>query len=193
MNRNNTLVTIGLFIAAFALALLIMAFVFQQYEVDGPSMQPTLQNKNRLIVVKVQRSWARLTGHSWIPARDNIIVFNQANVFANTGNPEKQLIKRVIGLPGDTVVIKNGNVTIFNKQNPKGFNPDVNLPYGKVNEPTTSPSGSVDFTVPANEVYVMGDNRPDSYDSRYFGPVQVNNIIGKLDVRIYPFNEMNLF
>lgn len=193
MKRHNTLVTIGLFIAAFALALLIMAFVFQQYEVDGPSMQPTLQNKNRLIVVKVQRTWARITGHPWIPARDDIIVFNQANVFGNTGNLEKQLIKRVIGLPGDRIVIKNGKITIYNKQHPKGFNPDINLPYGKVNEPTTSPSGPVNFTVPANEVYVMGDNRPDSYDSRYFGPINVNNIIGKLDVRIYPFNEIEVF
>jgi signal peptidase I len=171
-------------------AFLLTAFVFQQYEVDGPSMESTLQNADRLIVVKLPKSWSELTGHPYIPTRGTIIVFNEGGLYNAEGVQEKQLIKRVIGLPGDRIVIKNNVVTIYNKQNPNGFDPDKTMAYGKV---ITTTSGNLDIVVQPNNVFVMGDNRPDSLDSRYFGQVPVKNIIGKLDLRIYPFNTIKIF
>ena len=189
-NYRGVLTTFFLFLAALIVALLLTAFVFQQYEVDGPSMETTLQNQDRLIVVKIPKTWSEITGHPWIPTRTSVVIFNQAGLYNANGVQEKQLIKRVIGLPGDHVVIKDNTVTIYNKQNPKGFDPDKTYPYGKVITYTT---GNVDTVIKPGYVWVMGDNRPDSLDSRYFGPIDVKNIIGKLNVRIYPFNSLRIF
>jgi signal peptidase I len=187
---RGVITTVLLFVAALLVAFLLTAFVFQQYEVDGPSMESTLQNADRLIVVKLPKSWSELTGHPYIPTRGTIIVFNEGGLYNAEGVQEKQLIKRVIGLPGDRIVIKNNVVTIYNKQNPNGFDPDKTMAYGKV---ITTTSGNLDIVVQPNNVFVMGDNRPDSLDSRYFGQVPVKNIIGKLDLRIYPFNTIKIF
>jgi signal peptidase I len=187
---HGFLTTALLFVAAIFVAFLLTAFVFQQYEVDGPSMQSTLQNKDRLIVVKLPKTWSKITGHPYVPPRGTIVIFNEGGLYNASGVQEKQLIKRVIGLPGDRVVIKDGYVTIYNKANPNGFDPDKTMPYGKV---ITYTSGDIDVIVQPNHVFVMGDNRPDSLDSRYFGQIPVSNIIGKLDVRIYPFNTVKIF
>jgi signal peptidase I len=104
----------------------------------------------------------------------------------------KQLVKRVIGLPGDHIVIKNGSIDIFNKQHPNGFDPDTTLAYGKAH-PLPYTSGDIDITLGKDQIYVCGDNRTDSLDSRIFGPVNVNQIIGQLVARIYPFNTLEAF
>ncbi|HUD06985.1 MAG TPA: signal peptidase I [Candidatus Saccharimonadales bacterium] len=187
---KNLLLTVALFAAAILVALFLTTFVFQQYQVDGPSMETTLNNQDRLIVYKVDRTWSKITGHPYIPNRGDIIIFNEAGLYSASGVQEKQLIKRVVGLPGDRVVVKNGTLTVYNSKHPNGFDPDTTLPYGKVIKDTT---GSVDVVVPANQVFVCGDNRPDSLDSRYFGTVPVSNIIGKLVLRIYPFNSISAF
>ena len=180
------------FVVAIALiiAALLTMFVFQQYQVDGSSMSTTLQNGNRLIVNKVPRTWARITGHPYIPKRGDIIVFVENGLYGLNDSGSDQLIKRVIGLPGERVVIKNGYVTIYNEVHPKGFRPDATLPYGKVIPYT---GDGLDLVVPKNEVFVMGDNRGDSLDSRIFGPVPVSNIIGQLVVRIYPLSEISKY
>jgi signal peptidase I len=189
-SKNTVLSFVAVFIVAAIIALLLTMNVFQQYQVDGSSMRTTLQNGNRLIVDKVPRTWARITGHPYIPKRGDIIFFVENGLYGLNDSGSDQLIKRVIGLPGDRVVIKNGYVTIYDKAHPNGFRPDKTLPYGKVIPYT---SGNIDLVVPANEVFVMGDNRGDSLDSRIFGPVPVSNIIGQLVVRIYPLSEMSRF
>lgn len=153
-------------------------------------MQTTLQNGDHLVVWKVSRTWARITGHPYIPNRGDIVIFNEPNLGGSVQGTDKQLIKRVIGLPGERVVVKNGVVTIYNKTHPKGFEPDKTLPYGKV-IPTTS--GNIDIALGKGQIFVCGDNRPDSLDSRIFGPVNVNNIVGKLVIRVLPLNEVKLF
>ncbi|HUC95697.1 MAG TPA: signal peptidase I [Candidatus Saccharimonadia bacterium] len=189
---KGLLSTALMFLFALVIAFLLTTFIFQQYQVDGPSMQTTLFNGNRLIVVKYQRTWARITGHPYIPGRGSIIIFNENGLYNAAGQPEKQLVKRVIGLPGDHIVIKNGMITIYNKQHPKGFDPDKTLSYynGKTIPYT---SGTINLTLPANEIFVCGDNRTNSLDSRVFGPINVNTIVGKLDMRIYPFNSLRFF
>jgi len=188
--RHEAFSTLLMFLLAILIAFLLTAFIFQQYQVDGPSMQTSLYNQNRLIVVKYQRTWARITGHPYVPKRGDIIIFNQGGLYNINGLPEKILVKRVVGLPGDRVVVSNGILKIYNKQHPVGFDPDKTQSYGKVIGYT---SGNIDITLSKNYIYVMGDNRSDSLDSRVFGPVNTSQIIGKLVLRIYPFNTVKLF
>ena len=178
----------GVLASALVLAFCLITFVFQSYQVDGPSMQTTLQNNDHLIVWKVQKTLARLTGSQYIPNRGDVIVFNEQT--ADTGGGEKQLIKRVIGLPGERVVVKNDAVTVYNKDFPNGFSPDKTLPYGKVI--VTTP-GNVDVTIKDDEVYAMGDNRTNSLDSRVFGPIKSKQIVGKLVLRVLPLNTVTKF
>lgn len=187
---RDALSIITVLLAALILAWGLISFVFQSYQVDGPSMQTTLQNSDHLVVWKVPRTLARITGHAYVPNRGDIIVFNEPGLADYGQGSNKQLIKRVIGLPGDRVVVKDGSITIYNKQHPNGFDPDKTMPYGKV-IPTTS--GNIDITLGSNQIFVCGDNRPDSLDSRVFGPVDVNNVVGKLVIRVLPLNDARVF
>lgn len=187
---KSFLSTVALLITAILIPLLLTAFVFQSYEVDGPSMELTLANHDRLIVLKTARTWARLTGNDYIPNRGDVIVFVKRGLIDEQLGKDKQLIKRVIGLPGDRVVVSNGVLTIYNKGHPDGFEPDKTLPYGSII--TTTP-GNVDITVPPGEVFVCGDNRPNSLDSRTFGTIPAHDIVGKLILRIMPFNDVKSF
>jgi signal peptidase I len=187
---REILSTFGILGTALIIALLMIAFVFRSYQVDGPSMETTLQNSDKLIIWKVPRTWARLTHHVYIPNRGDVIVFSESGLSQFGQSDTKQLIKRVIGLPGDRVVVSNGVYAIYNKANPKGFDPDKTLPYGK-NIPTTS--GDIDITLAANQLFVSGDNRPDSLDSRAFGPINANQVIGKLVLRVFPLSKAKNF
>jgi signal peptidase I len=187
---RELLSTIAILATALLVALFIIGFVFRSYQVDGPSMENTLQNNDKLIIWKVPRTWARITGHDYIPARGDIIVFTETGLSLYGQENTKQLIKRVIGLPGDRVVVNNGVYTIYNKTHPDGFDPDKTLPYGK-NIPTTS--GDIDITLNKDQLFVSGDNRPDSLDSRAFGPINADQIIGKLILRVFPVSESKAF
>lgn len=178
----------GVLASALVLAFCLITFVFQSYQVDGPSMQTTLQNSDHLIVWKVSKTFANLTHHHYIPNRGDVIVFNEHT--ADSGTADKQLIKRVIARPGERVTVKNDVVTVYNKEFPNGFSPDKTLPYGKV---IVSTPGNVDVTVKEDEVYVMGDNRTNSLDSRVFGPIKSNQIVGKLVLRVLPLNTITKF
>lgn len=149
-------------------------------------MQNTLHNNDRLIVWKLPRTWARITGHQYIPQRGDIIILTESGL-SNYGDTQdtKQLVKRVIGLPGDHIVIKNGAITIYNKQYPNGFQPDKTLAYGK-NDAIPATDNDLDLTLSSTQLFVCGDNRGNSLDSRIFGPIQTNQVIGKLVARIYP-------
>lgn len=187
---RSVLSTVGVFLLAPILALLLTAFVFQSYEVDGPSMETTLQNQDRLIVYKLPKTWARVWGNDYIPARGEVVVFTRHASDQFSGEADKQLIKRVIGVPGDRVVIKSGDVRVFNEQNPDGFDPDTDQAYA---ESVATTSGNIDMTVKEGEVFVLGDNRDNSLDSRVFGPIKASDISGTLVLRIYPFNKFDAY
>jgi signal peptidase I len=180
--------TLAIIIAAPLIAFVLTVFVFQSYEVDGPSMETTLQNKDRLIVNKMGRTWANIIGDNYLPSRYEIIVFNYSGSASSGGS--KQLIKRVIGLPGDRVVVKDGVVTIYNDKNPDGFKPDIE---GPENGAITTTDGNIDEKVEKGEVFVMGDNRENSLDSRVFGPIDTSQIVGDLALRIYPLDKIERF
>jgi signal peptidase I len=194
VKKSEVISTTIMFVIAVAIAFLLSIYTFQQYEVDGPSMQTTLFNQNRLIVVKYERTWARITGHPYIPNIGNIIIFHENGLYSSDGSPENTLVKRVVALPGDRVVIADGVLTVYDKQHSNGFDPDKTLSYGKVIGYTSSESSSnINLVLPKDEIYVLGDNRVDSCDSRCFGPINVNQIIGRLALRIYPFNKFTIF
>lgn len=185
--------TISILLLAPVIAILLTLFVFQSYQVDGPSMETTLQNNDRLVVWKLARTWSKITHHAYIPNRGDVIIFNEPEENlegVGSGSANKQLVKRVIALPGERVVVKDGSLTVYNKQHPNGFSPDKTMPYGNV-IPTTS--GDIDVTLDANQLFVCGDNRPDSLDSRAFGPITTDQVVGKLVMRILPLNNAKRF
>ncbi len=182
--------TVAIVLLAPLIALFLTAFVFQSYEVDGPSMESTLHNHDRLIVLKLKRSWSRLTGHSYVPARGDVIVFDKKDLNEFSGSGERQLIKRVIALPGERIVVHDGQLTVYNSKRPGGFQPDKEASYGSV---IPSTDGELDMVVPAGQIFVCGDNRANSLDSRRFGPIPVSDVVGKLSLRVYPFGEAKHF
>ncbi len=181
--------SVAIILAAPLMAIVIINFVFRTYQVDGPSMESTLQDKDRLIINKLPKTWARITGGNYIPKRYDIIVFTHTGGI-DGGGGERQLIKRVIGLPGDRVVVRDNVVTIYNKENPGGFQADQRGPEANVITITT---GNIDETIQEGEIFVMGDNRENSLDSRNLGTVRAKDIIGVLEYRIFPFENWKNF
>ncbi len=190
---RSTLSTIGILLLAPIIAILLTMYVFQSYQVDGPSMQNTLHNNDRLIVWKLPRTWSRLTHHQYVPGRGDVVIVTESGL-SNYGDTQdtKQLVKRVIGLPGDHVVIKNNAITIYNAQYPEGFQPDTILPYGK-NGAIPATTNNLDVTLGSTQLFICGDNRPDSLDSRIFGPIETHQVIGKLVARIFPISDVKAF
>jgi signal peptidase I len=189
-NIKDSLTTFAFILTAPLLALLLTTFVFQSYEVDGPSMETTLQDKDRLIVWKMPRTLSRIGASEFIPQRGEVIVFVKKGQYGDDGK-EKSLIKRVIGLPGDRVSISDGKITVYNKENPEGFNPDERQNYTK--NLVSEIEGAVDVAVRQGEIFVMGDNRPNSLDSRAFGTIRAEDIVGVLAYRILPLNNIQSF
>ena len=186
---KNDWVTVVLFVAGVvALYFFMSFFIIRSYVVEGQSMATTLQNGDRLLINKVPRTLARITGNNYIPRRGDIVIFNQSGLFAGSTS-QKQLIKRVIGLPGERVVVKNGTLSIYSKDYPSGFEPDKTGLYSI----TDTTPGDVDITLNAGEIFVCGDNRNNSEDSRYFGPLSAEQIVGKLTLRFLPLNKAQRF
>lgn len=171
-----------------AVVLILHNFVFQAYHVVGTSMVPTLHDTDYLIISKLGYTGAlveRLIGKDkkYIPGRGDIIVFRFPK------DTSRVFVKRVIGLPGDRVVVKNGTVTVFNAQNPGGFNPDTKFEPKDANTLIDT-----DETVQEGNVFVMGDNRTPngSYDSREWGELPSSYIIGNAVLRLLPLDQVKI-
>jgi signal peptidase I len=182
---KNIASTLAIILIAPILAIFITIFVFQSYEVYGMSMETTLQDGDRLIVQKLSKNWSRIRGQEYIPQRHEIVVFDKPSFLSNTSNDVDHLIKRVIALPGERVVLQNGKYTVYNQENPQGFDPDEGQEYAKdiLNTP-----GEVDITVDQGEIFVSGDNRSNSLDSRNFGSINANTVTGIATIRFVPVN-----
>lgn len=191
-NIRSFFSTVGVVLLAIGFAVLLTMYVFQSYQVDGPSMEPTLHNGDRLVIWKAPRTIARITGNLYIPDRGDIVVFTERGTLGSNGNP-KQLIKRIIGVPGDRVIVADGLVTVFNDENPNGFNPDITLDYADGKPFSINNNEEIDTQVEPGQLFVMGDNRNNSQDSRSFGTVDANEIVGKLTLRIFPLGDARAF
>lgn len=189
--KSSLASTAIILILAPIVAIILTTFVFQTYQVDGASMETTLTHNDRLIINKLPRTWSKITGNPFIPKRGDIIIFNKQglNQFESSSKG-RQLIKRVIGLPGERVVVKDNELIIYNDEHTKGFRPDKFYPWGRAVEPTP---GNIDVTLASNEVFVCGDNRNNSQDSRIFGPIPVSDIVGRLSFRLFPLSEAKKF
>jgi signal peptidase I len=180
-----------LIVAALLIALVVRAFLFQAFYIPSESMLPTLQKNDRVLVNKL--SYKLHPVH-----RGDIVVFKAPK---NIEPPVKDLVKRVIGLPGETVSGKDGHVYINGQQLTEKYLPNngnavSNFPSLKdVTPPPTCTHGSaptVPCTLPPNCYWVMGDNRTVSEDSRYFGCILKKDIVGRVFIRIWPLSRIDL-
>jgi signal peptidase I len=152
---------------ALGVALVLRAFVVQTFYIPSPSMVPTLQVDDRVIVNKL--SYRLHPVH-----RKDLVVFTTP---PTVDKKFKDLVKRVIGLPGDRIEGRDGKVYINGQP--------LNEPY-LADGTITRDFGP--FAVPAGQYYVMGDNRGNSEDSRVFGPIPKSTIVGRAFLRIWPLN-----
>lgn len=155
---------------------LAQTFIIQPFIVDGGSMIPTFHNKEFLLVDKISY---RLGD----PNRGDVAIFKLYEG-ANDQYGGKYLIKRIIGLPGERVSIKDGVTTIYNKENPEGF--VLNESYVTYKDIYKN----VDITLDEGHYFMMGDNRTQSYDSRDWGPLDEENLKGQVLFRLYPVSEI---
>jgi len=142
-------------------------YIAKPFIVNGASMDPTFETGNYLIVDE-------LTYQFHGPERGSVLIFKYPV------DPSKSFIKRVIGLPGETVSISKSEVTIFNAENPDGFT--LEEPYIEFKKEDTETR----YVLGEGEYFVMGDNRIGSADSRAWGPVPETNIIGRPIIRFFP-------
>ncbi len=161
----------------FALVALIIIvpiriLVAEPFVVSGNSMVPTFTNGDYLIVDKISYMLSS-------PKRDDVVVFKYPN------DTTKYFIKRIIGLPGETVDIKEGIVTIINKEHPEGLKLDQPYVKNTLNDTTHR-------ELKDDEYFVMGDNRSGSSDSRYWGAVKKNLLTGRAFLRLLPVKNMGI-
>lgn len=162
-------------LAALGIALFIRFFVAAPYIVEGASMENTFHTFNYLIIDK-------LSYEIGSPIRGDVVVMKFPY------DTTRSFIKRVIGLPGETVIIDGTSVTIKNAEHPTGF---------LLEEPYVSPDNfaesHVEITLGPTEYWVLGDNRKASADSRAWGTLPRKDIVGRAFVRLYPLGEATLF
>lgn len=160
---------------AIIAALLIRLFLFQQYYIDGPSMQTTLMPEDRVLVNKLSYRLHYVN-------RGDVIVFDRLTSQVQ----HDDLIKRVIALPGETLEVRSCEVFIDGRRLDE---PYLNLEQVAAIEPSARCGTHTDMapqTVPDDMVFVMGDNRVQSFDSRDFGPIEIDKIRGRAFVVIWP-------
>ncbi len=161
---------------AVSAALLIRSFVLQPYYIPSGSMEPTLKIGDRVLVNKL--SYDLHSVH-----RGDIVVFGKPPNDISPGI--KDLIKRVVGLPGETISTRNGEVYINGSELAEPW-----LPKGQVPVPGGPSCVLQTTTIPSGEYYVMGDNRGNSEDSRCFGPISGKLIVGRAFVRVWPLSRL---
>ncbi len=172
--------------------LLINAFIFRSFSVEGPSMETTMHTGDRLIVNRLPVTIAQLQNRQYVPERGQVIVFKNPNFNPSTGRDE-YVVKRVIAFAGERVVVKDGEVTVYTADQPQGFDPDPEINHGEPGSPT---SGDVDTVVAEGTIFVMGDHREGNYscDSRNcMGTIPLFDVVGPVSLRIYPFNKIRTF
>ena len=162
-------------VVAAAIFVVVYLFLLQPHQVKGGSMEPNFHDGEYILTDKISYRFSN-------PQRGDVIIFKAPT------DPDVDFIKRVIALPGEQVKISEGKVIIYNKDHPNGWT--LNEPY-QINGPTSGgkevPQNTT-VTVGQDELFVMGDNRVESFDSRSWGMLTKKNIIGKAWLRYWPLN-----
>lgn len=157
-----------------SLFIVIYLFIFQPNQVKGASMEPTFQSGDYIITSKITYKFKKVE-------RGDVVVFNSPK------NPNIEYIKRIIGLPGDKIEIRNNEVYVNDSILPETYiSAKTNVwDTGFIKE-------GKPIIVPENYVFVMGDNRPRSSDSREFGPIPISSIVGVVIYRYFPPNKVGI-
>ena len=158
--------------AALLAALLIKTFLLQAFYIPSDSMNPTLVRRDRVLVNKLSYQFHDVH-------RGDIVVFKRPKT--ETDPRVKDLIKRVVGLPGETIESHDGHVFVNGRQLKEGY-----IKPGAVT-PTIVP-----LRIPSGQYYVMGDNRSNSRDSHIFGPIPRSLIVGRAFIRVWPLSAIGL-
>lgn len=151
------------------LIILFRVYVIEPHSVSGSSMDETFHTKDYVLVDKITYKFSA-------PDRGDVIVFNPPV----EDRTEDRFIKRIIGIPGDTVVVANGQTLVNGNKIDESF----------VTHPSARPAS---VTLKADEYFVMGDNREVSYDSRSWGVLKKEHIQGRVILRLFPFNQIDIF
>lgn len=159
---------------AFVLAFLIRYFLFGSYIVDGPSMKPNFHTGERLIVNKILYDMRE-------PRRGEVVVFHATK--------DKDFIKRVVALPGETVKVQGDEVLINGQPLDEPYLREV-VEQAKQSGRTYNIVNAPELTIPEGHVFVMGDNRSDSTDSRMIGPVKLESIVGRAEIVFWPLADI---
>ncbi|MCU1377050.1 MAG: signal peptidase [Acidimicrobiales bacterium] len=174
-SRRNTAEWAAVVLGAVLVAVIVKAFLIQAFFIPSLSMYSTLDKGDRVLVNKVSY-------HLHDVHRGDLVVFERP-----PGVPDdtpKDLIKRVIGLPGETIESRRGRVYVNGVA--------LDEPYLDDGVHTDSPALKRQ-TVPTGDLFVMGDNRAHSYDGRYFGPIDADLVVGRAFMRVWPFPSMHIF
>ena len=154
---------------------LVRYFLFKPFYVKGASMEPNFFDREYLIIDEVSY---RLTE----PRRGDVVVFRYPV------NRKEFFLKRIIGLPGERVKIKDGQVIVYNQENLEGMVlSESYLPVSLRSRPDT------DVNLKEDELFLLGDNRNSSFDSRFFGPVKESDLVGRVWLRGWPFDRAKVF
>ncbi|EIJ81917.1 signal peptidase I [Bacillus methanolicus PB1] len=168
---------------AFAIGMIIFAFIrtffFSNYIVEGESMMPTLEDGNKLVVNKIGYQLGELQ-------RFDVIVFH--------ANKKEDFVKRIIGLPGDKVEYRNDQLFVNDKKIDEPYL-DIyrkQIPGGRLTGDFTLEEITGEEKVPQGKLFVLGDNRLGSWDSRQFGFISIDQVVGKVNLRYWPLNEFDV-
>ena len=177
--RSGFLLFLWDFFKVFAIAIAVIIpirwFLFQPFVVTGDSMKPNFHDGNYLVIDELSYRLRE-------PARGEVVVLRAPN------SPNEFFIKRVVGLPGERIVVEDGHVRIYSEEHPEGavlqesYLPNNNLTYG-----------NVDTLLRKDEYFVLGDNRLSSSDSRFWGTLRRSEIIGRAVIRVFPVSEFTIF
>ncbi len=173
--ENFIVETIKFIVLALVIVLPIRLWIAQPFVVSGASMDPTFGNGQYLIVDELSYRFQN-------PDRGDVIVFEPPI------DPERYYIKRIIGLPGETIEIRDNSVIIKNNEYPEGFvlsEPFVYAGNEKVD--------NLSLTLKKDQYFVMGDNRKASSDSRVWGPITKKAIVGKPAARLFPIETISVY
>jgi len=182
----------GLLLTALVIAVVIKTFLLQPFWIPSESMLPAIEVNDRVMVNKLAYRWGE-------PQRGDVVVFRDPRIEETEESiPEavirsvleavgirtrgdEDLIKRVVGLPGETIEVRDSRVVVNGSALEEPYLPDVFMP----DEPP--------ITVGEDEVFVMGDNRDASFDSRRFGPIPLDDLVGEAFVTIWPISHFGGF
>lgn len=160
-------------IVAVGAVFLIRTFLIQPFLVSGSSMVPNFSDGDYLLVDQVTYRFRP-------PERGEVVVFR------SPGDNSIYFIKRIIGLPGEKVAIKNGEIKVFNQSREIDLKESY-IPSG------VSTGGNSEWALNSDQYFLLGDNRPSSFDSRSWGPLPAENIIGLARLRLWPLPEFKAF